>query len=278
MIRAIPEKSCSSVNTVAPDNPLSLKIVLDPIFFNQASCRVGVWSSVDTRAVFHTGNLRQTSKTCKALIFLRPCFVLKLTRCEAPYLGDNAKAWGNTMTRTTVLALVVTSCVPVYAQLPSLGDFTWAQHPTLTWNDFQGPPLKFAPGLRALTDIGLTPSLECRQGVWDVRVEANFHPAGSWVEPRHKGSVELLQHEQGHFDITELYARKMRKAIRDARISCEDRPRDEIILDELGKDYEAKEEQYDRNTQPKGGIDSARQNAASRDIANELAALNAYRQ
>ena len=35
---------------VAPDNPSSLKMVLHPAFFSAASCRAGVWSSVETRA------------------------------------------------------------------------------------------------------------------------------------------------------------------------------------------------------------------------------------
>jgi hypothetical protein len=35
---------------VAPDRPSSLNIGLHPAFFKAASCRAGVWSSVDTRA------------------------------------------------------------------------------------------------------------------------------------------------------------------------------------------------------------------------------------
>jgi hypothetical protein len=35
---------------VTPDSPSSLKMVLHPAFFNAASCRAGVWSSVETRA------------------------------------------------------------------------------------------------------------------------------------------------------------------------------------------------------------------------------------
>jgi hypothetical protein len=34
---------------VAPDKPSSLKMVLHPAFLRAASCRAGLWSSVDTR-------------------------------------------------------------------------------------------------------------------------------------------------------------------------------------------------------------------------------------
>jgi hypothetical protein len=35
---------------VAPERPSSLNTVLHPAFFKAASCRAGVWSSVDIRA------------------------------------------------------------------------------------------------------------------------------------------------------------------------------------------------------------------------------------
>lgn len=182
------------------------------------------------------------------------------------------------ISRLTTLALVIVGSMPVNAQL---GEFTWVEHPTLTWDDFKGRPLKFAPKPDAETDSGLTGiKFVCnKNGMLDVNVEARFNPAGSWVRATAK-TAALLKHEQGHFDITELYARKLRKAIRDAKINCEDKAKAEAagrkIVDQLEKDYEAAETKYDTDT--KDGTDATAQSAASNMIANDLAALSAYKQ
>jgi predicted secreted Zn-dependent protease len=88
----------------------------------------------------------------------------------------------------------------------------------------------------------------------------------------------LLSHEQGHFDITELYARKMRRAIRDAKIGCEDDRRAEAagkrIFAELDREWEKAEKQYDADT--KDGTDGVREKEAVERIARELAELRGY--
>jgi hypothetical protein len=83
---------------------------------------------------------------------------------------------------------------------------------------------------------------ECRETALDVRVEVEFYPNSSWVKPGRK-STELLKHEQGHFDLTELYARKAEK-------------------------------QYDADT--KDGTDGEREKEASEKIARELSELSRY--
>jgi hypothetical protein len=109
----------------------------------------------------------------------------------------------------------------------------------------------------------------------------------SWVRPNRKNPKAkrlLLKHEQGHFDITELYARKLKKAILDASIRCENiaqaNDQDEVsratrIIDQLKMDYTAAHERYDTDTN--GGTDPIAQAAASNSIANELASLDLYK-
>ncbi len=106
-------------------------------------------------------------------------------------------------------------------------------------------------------------------------MDAEFYTNTSWVKPARK-SAELLRHEQGHFDITELYARKMRRTIRDANIGCADDRKAEAagkrIFDQLDGEWEKAEKQYDADT--KEGTDLIRQKEESGRIANALAALN----
>jgi hypothetical protein len=155
---------------------------------------------------------------------------------------------------------------------------TWKQHPTLGWNDFKGRPRRNTGEPSAVTDTGFRVQLECREDALNIRVEAEFYPSSSWVKTGRK-SAELLRHEQGHFDITELYARKMRKAIRDAKIGCEDDRRAEAagkkIFEGLDKEWEREEKRYDAET--RDGTDLVRQKEALERIARELEELSGYR-
>jgi hypothetical protein len=156
--------------------------------------------------------------------------------------------------------------------------FNWEQHPRLTWNDFKGRPRRVAGDLAAETDTGFRTQLTCRGGILDIDILAEFYPSSSWVKPN-RGFASLLKHEQGHFDITELYVRKMRRAIRDANVNCEHNAKAEAagrkILRPLDEEWEKAEKQYDAET--KDGTDAARQAAASERIASELGALNRYK-
>jgi len=153
----------------------------------------------------------------------------------------------------------------------------WDQHPALTWADFQGRPRRTTGEPSAVTDTGFRVQLECREGVLDIRVESEFYPTSSWVKPLRK-SPELLQHEQGHFDLTDLYARKMRKAIRDASIGCENDRQAEAagkkIFDQLDREWAKAEKQYDIDTSD--GTNLPKQKQASEKIAGALAELSHY--
>lgn len=105
----------------------------------------------------------------------------------------------------------------------------WGEN-KLTWEDFRGKPDKTS-SFQANTSAGLSYS-------WGVRSEngavtlnyevfSYFNPNSSWVYPESRGNAHLLSHEQLHFDITELHARKLRKKL------------SEVKIDQLGKDPRA---------------------------------------
>jgi hypothetical protein len=148
---------------------------------------------------------------------------------------------------------------------------TWAQHPKLSWDDFKGHPSKLGREPSAITDTGFRTQLVCRDRILEADSVAEFYPGSSWVKPNRK-LASLLKHEQGHFDITEIYARKMSKAIREAKIECADEAKADAagkkILSGLDKEWEKAEKAYDVET--KDGTDAVRQTAASQRIATEL--------
>jgi hypothetical protein len=155
--------------------------------------------------------------------------------------------------------------------------FSWEQHPKLSWSDFKAKPQRGLEHPEAVTDTGFRTQLMCRGGTLEIDILAEFYPNSSWVKPNRK-LTSLLKHEQGHFDITELYVRKMRNAIRNAHVDCEDDAKAEIagkgILRPLDQEWEKAEKHYDAET--KDGSDIVRQTAASERIAAELKAFSRY--
>lgn len=85
--------------------------------------------------------------------------------------------------------------------------FSWSQDRRLTWADFKGKPDKkhFATAL-TYSDIKIGAS--SIDGKTTVTVQNFFDTKLSWS--KNKTSAALLAHEQAHFDITEIYTRKLR--------------------------------------------------------------------
>lgn len=82
----------------------------------------------------------------------------------------------------------------------------WSESRKLHWNDFQGKiPISYGKD-RAGSSLSISP----KYNYGDVRVLCYFDIMTSW---KRDTSLFLLQHEQLHFDIFELYARKIRKEV-----------------------------------------------------------------
>lgn len=88
--------------------------------------------------------------------------------------------------------------------------FAWTKDRKLAWSDFKGKPDK-ANQSAALTytDIKISASLE--NDIITINVTNLFNGNLSWS--KNKNSEALLAHEQVHFDITEIYTRKIRIAL-----------------------------------------------------------------
>jgi hypothetical protein len=87
----------------------------------------------------------------------------------------------------------------------------WNEFYTLTWDDFQGQPTAESIGdAGSVVQIKAKPFYVKKKIVYDVY--AYFNKKKSWASDQ---SDLLLKHEQLHFDIAELYARKIRKQISD---------------------------------------------------------------
>lgn len=91
----------------------------------------------------------------------------------------------------------------------------WDKNRKLEWTDFQSRIQPNTSKTAATTFCGIsyllnspTKKFTSRQ----VRIESFFVPSKSWAHNEHKTDL-ILMHEQSHFDIAELFARRFRKLI-----------------------------------------------------------------
>lgn len=91
----------------------------------------------------------------------------------------------------------------------------WTKNSRLTWDDFQGVPPEESL-FHANTNAGMFYSWEFKSSPLKTELIYNidniFYPKLSWVHSSSKNDI-LLSHEQLHFDISELHARKLRKIL-----------------------------------------------------------------
>ena len=139
-----------------------------------------------------------------------------------------------------------------FSSLSNEDRISWSERRYLSWSDFKGSPEQ--DGNRAaLTASGISYRFIAMQRRHHVEmghyeISAYFYPKDSWYK-KELASEDLLSHEQLHFDITELHARKFRKLIRERKEVFTEEIKEEIkviynaVLNELNIIQEA----YDRD-------------------------------
>ncbi|MDC6367073.1 MULTISPECIES: DUF922 domain-containing protein [Flavobacteriaceae] len=126
----------------------------------------------------------------------------------------------------------------------------WSMEKRLTWSDFKGKvPPAAVPAATTASGISYsyTANLIHHEVHLDFEVNAYFYPNESWYKPDICDDL-TLSHEQLHFDIAELFARKMRDKLK--RTSFSDNVKAEIrkIYQEILKELQDYQELYDWET------------------------------
>jgi len=195
-----------------------------------------------------------------------------------------------------VVAALHAVVVPVWADgVVSADEIVWSLDRPLRWQDFRAPSEPNAPSERvALTAASLAwrydykvdgLGQDCSYRIRGVHAQAIFDPARSWVRPGHLAD-SVLAHEQGHFDITEMYRRKLEEGARELlgiSTRCEGETYEEamvstkasagermgVVYKKIWDDYLAFQQRYDDET--RHGIVTESQQRWSHAIAAELA-------
>jgi hypothetical protein len=155
--------------------------------------------------------------------------------------------------------------------------YAWSEKKKLRWEDFQGVPDNNLPFV-ASTQSGLyfTYSIrtEGNKTTLETEVVAYFFPEGSWFK-RGKVNPHILQHEQGHFDITEIHARKFRKALEQYRPGKNIKEDLQKIYQRIETERDQMQKAYDRETNHSKNVEKEKQ--WQQKIAVELSKLKRWK-
>lgn len=150
--------------------------------------------------------------------------------------------------------------------------FAWSAGRRLAWSDFEGsPPAEGSEG--AKTSYTLYSGWKCRGDAFEFRVIAVFRPRQSWVKAMVLNDSTqrrtVLRHEQTHFDLAEVHARRMRRAFGDLARPCARTDAElSAMAQRLAQVEKAEQRRYDDETDH--GLLAERQAAWIRDVARRL--------
>ena len=177
------------------------------------------------------------------------------------------------------------TCERIKAQIYKVPDFrkyekeiVWTRNRKLTWDDFKGKPKTISnTNVAATTYCGF--GFETNQVFVFSKVKLFtknvFDCNLSWVRPDQKDKIPVLEHEQGHFDLCEVYARQLRKKLEDKKLTAFTLNGDaNAIFKEIWALCLERQELYEKETNY--GLDRQKQYEWATTIEKELLELNAY--
>lgn len=144
----------------------------------------------------------------------------------------------------------------------------------LTWDDFKGKIDTNNKINAAITTSGISKLYKKKGDTVYLSIKTKFYKYDSWIKLKYK-TTEILKHEQGHFDITEIFALRLRKLYLSYKFN-KSNPKNEIdLLFNKNKEEESKyQDLYDKETNHHKT--KMKQLEWGKKIAKELKELEAY--
>lgn len=150
----------------------------------------------------------------------------------------------------------------------------WSEDHRLTWKDFEGQPRFDYESISALTSSGIVHYQGCQDGRIIYKVQAYFEKKESWVKAEAL-TDHHLRHEQLHFDITELYARKLRKHLTQRSFKCGEEQEFEAFVAASLESWQVEQQAFDVMT--RHSMDKEAQKEWYYKVANELLLFEDYK-
>lgn len=147
----------------------------------------------------------------------------------------------------------------------------WNATRKLTWEDFKGPVDADSKNA-ALTSSSINIEFGYDDEGLEYSIKCSFNKQKSWVRIR---NTEVLAHEQGHFDLAELHARKLFKAMKAYKFNANTVSKDvNTIYDSLMNAHHEAQNLYDSETDY--SRNKVKQEEWQKKIADELKSLQAF--
>ncbi len=143
----------------------------------------------------------------------------------------------------------------------------WNENKPLTWDDFKGKPARrFAA---ASTNYDIVKSCEQKNDSIAIDIKAVFYTYKSWKKTSWLND-DILAHEQKHFDIVELFARKLReKVLNEHYTSYQDLlVKVDTLYNQNDKAMDIYQDKYDDETD--GSMNGDMQRKWNKDIMAEI--------
>lgn len=121
----------------------------------------------------------------------------------------------------------------------------WSGVRRLTWNDFKATPDPKSSNA-ALTSSKISFKYSQSGSNFRYRVACEFDRNASWGKVK---TPPILAHEQGHFDISEIHARKLHKALKQFKVNEESLTKEvSAIYQKIMDEQNAMQSDYDNET------------------------------
>jgi len=177
------------------------------------------------------------------------------------------------------LAILLSSQVTFSQKKIKNDSICWNESTKLKWNDFKGKPKNVKATYAdmkasAFTYTNITASGIIKDDLPEFKILCRFVKSQSWVAD--STQVGIQQHEQLHFDIAELYARRIRKGIADLKKKKEkDINVYSKLIDKSLDELQEKNRDFDSKTVH--GTVVEKEKAWEKDIAKEMDGLKEYK-
>ncbi len=157
------------------------------------------------------------------------------------------------------------------AQLPDEELLEWSSERKLSWSDYKGKPNPLSDAAASTTTY-LSIEYNISSSSFGYKIKSRFSKNRSWG--LHKSDY-ILSHEQGHFDIAEIFARKLHKKMSEYSFNKRTYQQDlKKIYEEVTDEKEQMQNDYDRET--RHSINKEKQAEWLKKIERMLEDLKAY--
>jgi hypothetical protein len=157
-------------------------------------------------------------------------------------------------------------------------EIEWTASRKLTWEDFKGSPKTISnsnTAAQTYCGFGFQTNNVTMFNKAKIFTTTSFTTNLSWVRPDQKDRMDLLEHEQGHFDLCEVYARQLRKTLEEKKLTAFNLNTDaNVIFKRVSASYLERQELYESETQY--GTDRKKQIEWMKLIASELNELSSF--